>query len=875
MIPRTFPSTYASNGQQQMVVYFLTSIAGLQRWADYIPVKLSQGGVENSYANNGYIDVTVISSPTATQQAWKEYIPVYLDDSATDAWLVNAVGYIPYGYALFSDASLMLDMTNGGRLDPRITFSRTTNATLTDSTGTLVYAPHNLLVQSESFDSSSWSKTRATITANTTVAPDGTTTADKLVEQTDVATNRSAGQTVAVISGFQYTFSVYVQAAERTQINLRFSSGFAAGNTFFTLTGSGSATNAGIVDSSSITNVGGGWYRCTFTQTATSSVSAAAQVFLASSGAITYDGVAGNGLFIWGAQLNVSTLQPYNPTTVRNLLGFTQEYDASAWVKTASTITANTVAAPDGSVTADTITANATTGRHDLLQITASLVISTLYSASIFAKKGTHDFIQIAVENQGADFANFNLATGTVETTGGPITTAIQNAGNGWYRCVMIYAATGTVRHPVFSLIPANTSSRRESWTALGTETVFIWGAQLSDSASLDPYVYNPAAAPTSTAYYGPRFDYDPVTLAARGLLIEEQRTNSIRNNTMVGAVAGTPGTLPTNWSATSSANGITREVLGTGQESGIIYIDLKYNGTATATTNFDINFEGSTSVSALNGQTWTASSYIKLSGGSNANATVTLQLTGRDSGGVFVSGQAASKTVALTTSDLAGTRESLSLAMSSASVASVLPFVRVSVTSGAAIDITLRIGLPQLELGAFSTSVIPTTTAAATRAADVASMVGDNFGNWYRADEGTLFAEGSSVNSISGTTSRRYAELHDGSTSNLINVEFRNTNQSRFSVVDAGVSQASINGSGTINQTSKIAGAYKVDDFAFSANGILGTPDTSGTVPVVNRMTIGSRSDNAGAATINGHIRRIAFINRRVSDAELQALTA
>lgn len=45
MIPRTFPSTYASNGQQQMVVYFLPSIAGLQRWLDYIPIKLAQGGV--------------------------------------------------------------------------------------------------------------------------------------------------------------------------------------------------------------------------------------------------------------------------------------------------------------------------------------------------------------------------------------------------------------------------------------------------------------------------------------------------------------------------------------------------------------------------------------------------------------------------------------------------------------------------------------------------------------------------------------------------------------------------------------------------------------------------------------------------------------
>jgi hypothetical protein len=40
-----------------------------------------------------------------------------------------------------------------------------------------------------------------------------------------------------------------------------------------------------------------------------------------------------------------------------------------------------------------------------------------------------------------------------------------------------------------------------------------------------------------------PRFDHGPASRQSLGLLVEEQRTNSIRNNTMVGAVAGTPGT--------------------------------------------------------------------------------------------------------------------------------------------------------------------------------------------------------------------------------------------------------------------------------------------------------------------------------------------
>ena len=94
MIPRTFLSTYAANGQQQMVVVFLDNITGLTRWVDYIPVKFAAGTKVNSYDNDGFILIDAIT-PSGTDVAFKEYIPVYNDLSATDAWSVNAVGYIP------------------------------------------------------------------------------------------------------------------------------------------------------------------------------------------------------------------------------------------------------------------------------------------------------------------------------------------------------------------------------------------------------------------------------------------------------------------------------------------------------------------------------------------------------------------------------------------------------------------------------------------------------------------------------------------------------------------------------------------------------------------------------------------------------------
>ena len=136
MIPRTFLSTYAANGQQQMVVAFITNLTGLSRWADYIPIKLSTGTKVNSYDNDGFILIDAIT-PSGTDVPFKEYIPVYNDTSATDAWTVNAVGYIPYGYedSPFNQLGPTLDLVFAGIPKDPLGI-----ATLTDNTLSLDFA---------------------------------------------------------------------------------------------------------------------------------------------------------------------------------------------------------------------------------------------------------------------------------------------------------------------------------------------------------------------------------------------------------------------------------------------------------------------------------------------------------------------------------------------------------------------------------------------------------------------------------------------------------------------------------------------------------------------------------------------------------------
>lgn len=367
-----------------------------------------------------------------------------------------------------------------------------------------------------------------------------------------------------------------------------------------------------------------------------------------------------------------------------------------------------------------------------------------------------------------------------------------------------------------------------------------------------------------SAAVDAPRLDYNPSTLAAQGLLIEESRTNSIRNNTMQGAVAGTPGTLPTNWVESALATGLTRQIIGTGTSNGITYIDVKISGTTSSTAGWAWQFEAATQIAALSGQSWSGSVYFAIVGGSTSNITDLLhRVTERSAAGGYLTESNQSLTAATATLQ----RFSLARTLNNASTAFVQSGVYFTAASGAAIDITLRIGLPQLELGAFATSVIPTTTTALTRSADVASV--NTLSPWYNATEGTLFAESSVNYTVPAASFPLAASLNDNSSNNRIEVGYLTTVVAGFEVSVGGVSQAGLYPS-TAAQVRRTAGAYAANDFAVSTNSSAPTTDTSGSIPSVTRLALGTRT--SGGTVI--HLRRVTYYPRRLSNAELQALT-
>jgi hypothetical protein len=184
-----------------------------------------------------------------------------------------------------------------------------------------------------------------------------------------------------------------------------------------------------------------------------------------------------------------------------NLVLRSEELDNASWTRTGATVSTNTVVAPDGTTTADTLIETASTGNHNTLQsITAA--ISTVYTFSVFAKaaSGTRS-VRLLVPTivfGAAGSCVFNLQTGTAGSLTGAITAAnITAFPDGWYRCAIVTSAStaGVTGNFTIGLIATGAS-----YTGDGTSGVYLWGAQLEVGAFATSYIPTTSATVTRAA---------------------------------------------------------------------------------------------------------------------------------------------------------------------------------------------------------------------------------------------------------------------------------------------------------------------------------------------------------------------------------------
>lgn len=173
-----------------------------------------------------------------------------------------------------------------------------------------------------------------------------------------------------------------------------------------------------------------------------------------------------------------------------------------------------------------------------------------------------------------------------------------------------------------------------------------------------------------------------------------------------------------------------------------------------------------------------------------------------------------------------------------------------------------------QLEAGSYATSYIPTTSASVTRNADLISKTG--ISSLIGQTEGTLFIDVLPNNTLSVNVPIR---LDDTTSSNIIQLEWSGATTANLLIASGGSWSVLATGlSVPQNIHSKIAIAYKINDFVLYVNGTQKVNDTSGTVPV-GMSSI--RFNKSSSTVFSGYYKTAALWKTRLSNSELAEITS
>lgn len=427
---------------------------------------------------------------------------------------VGGISTLGAALAMWFDTNQAYKSSGGGVVTPDsiLTYTAPSPKLVYGSDGVLRYAPHNLLLRSEEFDNAYWTKNAGGISANAVAAPDGTTTADKLIGVAS-ATQQWVYRTTSITvgNGVAHTVSCYMKADGYNFCQLRILTGGTNANVGFNLSaGTIYSTASG---SGTITDVGGGWYRCTATGV---SDGTSAQIYInvsdTASLSKSFTGDGTSGIYIWGAQLNLGpTALTYIPTTTAAVYSLPIDYDPVThealgvlieeqrtnyitrsddmshvdWQKLSTTATA-------GLLTEDT-----TATSHGIREL--KTFPDGGFSFSVFVKPNGRSKVFLQVETGGA-FGNrvesyFDLITGVASATAfgtfSGVSTTVGGIDADGYRRIAVNGNTGTKggTGEVFVFLSLVQSGTTLSYTGDGVSGVYARGWQLEAGAFPTSYI--------------------------------------------------------------------------------------------------------------------------------------------------------------------------------------------------------------------------------------------------------------------------------------------------------------------------------------------------------------------------------------------------
>ena len=494
----------------------------------------------------------------------------------------------------------------------------------------------------------------------------------------------------------------------------------------------------------------------------------------------------------------------------KNLLGYSEEFDNSYWIKAGITIESNSILSPNGSLTADKVLSPLAGGRIEKS-------ISTINSSfSIYAKAGTSSILKILTLGSGAN-VDFNLDNGTYSIISGTgFTVEIVAIGNDdWYRCnINNISSVSQVR-----IYPSLT---------IDDSYLYLWGAQLEANSVATSYF------PTTDRLNIPRLDYSNGSCPS--ILLEPQRTNlALRSeefdDVYWGKTAGTTVTANT----TISPNGTSTA-----------------DTVAFASSADSINKFISTGVSVVNGTSYTFSLYTKTPtqiiyfGGATGGSGTNVFNGSIDVGNGWY-------------------RQSITRTWSASGTVNIQNIILLGASG------SVFIWGAQLEAGSYATSYIPTVASAVTRNAETFNNAGDV--NTFNDSEGVLFFDGSFIDNgtlahvitISDGSNANVLFIGWTSSTSSFRVIVKSNSVTTCNLIITDIDVIDIN---------KIALVYSNQNFKLYSNGFLITSSNGingGNTPLT--LSTLQFSEN-GLNKFYGNVKQIQYFPTALTDEQLIALT-
>jgi hypothetical protein len=528
-----------------------------------------------------------------------------------------------------------------------------------------------------------------------------------------------------------------------------------------------------------------------------------------------------------------------------NLAYDSENFGSGYWTRLSSaTITTNNTTAPNGTNTGAlfSVTSTAYSGLLESIPDNTQTI-------SMYAKKGTLDYLWFIHENISQLGASFNLNTGVVSFVASGHNASIESVGNGWYRCILSTTNSATWDFFQFGLSNASNSA-----TSPSGGNAYIWGAQANIGSTAKPYF------PTTDRLNVPRLTYQNGGGGCPSLLLEKQSTNLLTwsedftnaTYTKIGVTA--TGNTTTSPDGTTNADSILEIATGGTHESwqrasmtsGQLYTQscfLKANGRNRVVMQI---FDNATQY---------ASAIYDLSTGVVVASvgTATIQSMGNGWYRCTITG----------TSPATGSGYCvLGLCESTYTNSAVMPSYSGDASKG------VYWWGAQLEQSSYATSYIgPTTSASATRVADACSKTG--ISSLIGQSQGTIFVdfvwEGLGTANIDNPIFSIGEQSYGTS-----NIAISNYNSSLYgrvtngTSVDAGVAFGAM----TIGTRYKCAIGYASNDFVFYVNGLNYGNDTSVSIPALSDAYF--QNDYPNSKEVN----QAVLFKTRLTNAELASLT-